>query len=228
VYYFIGSYQNFTFTPEQQGVLDASTHFYAPQSFRDEQGRRILFGWLREGRDDAALQAAGWAGVMSLPRILSLRDGALWMEPAAELTSLRQRHHEVAPQLIEGPHLISEHFSSNALEMLLEIEYNGHCGVRIEDKSYPDERLQINLQTAGVSVEQTAGDHQSTEQCALEPGRHTLHIFIDGSVMEIFIDSRQCITERFYHSTPQQLGLSLFFDKGETRLHQLDVWELQV
>jgi beta-fructofuranosidase len=228
VYYFIGSYQNFTFTPEQQGVLDASMHFYAPQSFRDEQGRRILFGWLREGRNDAAWQAAGWAGVMSLPRVLSLRDGKLAMEPAAELTSLRQRHHEIAPQLIEGPQLISEQFSSNALEMLLEIEYNGHCGVRIEDKSYPDERLQIDLQATGVSVEQTAGDHQSTEQCALEPGRHTLHIFIDGSALEIFIDNRQCTTERFYHSAPQQLSLSLFSNEGETRLHRLDMWELHV
>ncbi len=229
VYYFIGSYQNLTFTPEQQGVLDASPAFYAPQSFRDEQGRRIVFGWLREGRDDAALQAAGWAGVMSLPRILSLHDGKLAMEPAAELTRLRQRHQQIAPQRIEGQQLINEQFTSNALEILMELEYSNdsHCGICLQDQGHPDELLQISMQATGISVAQTAGDQQSAEQCVLEPGRHTLHIFIDGSVLEIFIDNRQCFTQRFYHSAPQQLNLNIFCDKGAFNVRGMDIWELQ-
>lgn len=90
VYYFIEHYEHFTFTWEYQGILDEGTCFYAPQSLRDEQGRWIQPGRLREGRDEAALQVAGWAGVMSLPRVLSLcSDHTLSIEPAAELTRLR-------------------------------------------------------------------------------------------------------------------------------------------
>jgi beta-fructofuranosidase len=230
VYYFIGSYQNFTFTPEQQGILDGSPHFYAPQSIHDEQGRRVLLGWLREDRDTTALQAAGWAGVMSLPRILSLQsDGTLSIEPAAELTHLRLHQRQIAPQLIEGNHIITEQLSSHTLEIILEVEYSlsSHCGLRIQDGSYPDERLQINLQATGLSIEQTGENRTTTSKhCSLEPGRHTLHIFLDGSVMEIFIDNQACLTERFYHSVPQQLSLSVFSNEGEARLHRLDVWNL--
>ncbi|WP_371865753.1 GH32 C-terminal domain-containing protein [Dictyobacter kobayashii] len=53
-----------------------------------------------------------------------------------------------------------------------------------------------------------------------------MHIFLDGSVLEIFIDGRSCLTERFYHSAPQQLNLSIFATDGETTLHRLDAWEL--
>jgi beta-fructofuranosidase len=198
---------------------------------RDEQGRRVLFGWLREDRDAAALQMAGWAGVMSLPRILSLRsDHTLSIEPTAELTRLRHHQHRVAPQFLESNGLVSEQVSSsnNALEIILEVEYSlsSHCGLCIQDRSYPNERLQINLQARGLSIEQTQGNQQSSEQCVLEPGRHKLHIFIDGSVMEIIIDNKSCLTERFYHSAPQQLTVSVFSNEGGARLHQWEIWEL--
>ena len=63
----------------------------------DSKGRRILWGWVREARGEAAYRAAGWAGVMALPRVLSLRqDGTLGTEPAGELKVLRQNHQEMA------------------------------------------------------------------------------------------------------------------------------------
>lgn len=229
VYYFIGSYQNLKFTIEQQGTLDKSQHFYAPQSTRDDQGRRVLFGWLREGRDSAALQVADWAGIMSIPRILSLQsDNTLHMEPAAELGRLRQHQHQIPAQSIKGDQAVIEHLSTNQLEIILEIEYGSsdHCGLRIQDRSYPDEYLQINLQATGLSVEQTDGIQQASEHCPLEAGHHTLHLFLDGSVLEIFIDNQACLTERFYHSRPQQLTLNLFSHNGEATVHQLNIWEL--
>jgi beta-fructofuranosidase len=54
------------------------------------RGRRILLGWLWEGRSKEAQKEAGWAGVMSLPRVLSLNaDGSLCCMPAPALQTLR-------------------------------------------------------------------------------------------------------------------------------------------
>ncbi len=71
--YLTGVFDGERFEPQQRRHLDFGRHyFYAAQSFRDEQGRRVLFGWLPEGRSAAAQVEAGWSGVMSLPRELTL------------------------------------------------------------------------------------------------------------------------------------------------------------
>ncbi|GCE06899.1 glycoside hydrolase family 32 protein [Dictyobacter aurantiacus] len=230
VYYFIGSYQNFTFTPESQGLLDGGRHFYAPQSMRDDQGRRLMFGWLREGRDDTDLLQAGWAGAMSLPRILSLQPGGtLGIEPASEIEQLRLRRHTVEPQTITGQQTVVEQLFSNALEINLDIDSQtaSSCGLILRDSAYPEESIAISLQEMGLNIEANNGHTaQEAEQYSLVIGRHTLRIFLDGSVLEVFIDGRACLTERFYHSAPQQLNLSLFASGGEATLHQMDVWEM--
>ena len=49
-----------------------------------------MFGWMQEGRTDAAAVAAGWSGVMSLPRVVSAgADGSLHQAPAPEVDALR-------------------------------------------------------------------------------------------------------------------------------------------
>ena len=54
----VGEYRDHRFMPEVEHKLDyGDRHFYAPQSFHDGQGRRIIFGWVHEGRSIEA--AAG-------------------------------------------------------------------------------------------------------------------------------------------------------------------------
>ncbi|MCI6888500.1 MAG: glycoside hydrolase family 32 protein [Lachnospiraceae bacterium] len=71
--------------------LDRGTDFYAPQTFQDEQGRRILIGWM--GIPDAdytnPTTEAGWQHALTLPRELTVRDGKLIQQPIAELRQLR-------------------------------------------------------------------------------------------------------------------------------------------
>lgn len=65
-------------------------HFYAPQSFTAADGRRIQFGWAQEARPESAILDAGWCGVMSLPRELTLnRYGQLSASPVDEVDTLR-------------------------------------------------------------------------------------------------------------------------------------------
>ncbi|MCD7895011.1 MAG: glycoside hydrolase family 32 protein [Erysipelotrichaceae bacterium] len=51
--------------------LDYGLDFYAPQTFIDEYGNRIMFGWLR-----MRIPAKGenWCGLFTYPRILSTKD----------------------------------------------------------------------------------------------------------------------------------------------------------
>jgi len=71
--------------------------FYAPKTQIDSQGQRILWGWIPEKRSEAEYSATGWAGMMSLPRVLHLDpDGTLRM---MFLPTLRDLRSPATPQI---------------------------------------------------------------------------------------------------------------------------------
>lgn len=79
---------------------DMGFDFYAPQTFLDEQGRRILIGWmgLPDIRDEYGNPTVqdGWQHILTLPReIFPGKDGAVCQRPVAELEQLRRRSHTV-------------------------------------------------------------------------------------------------------------------------------------
>lgn len=84
-----GELQGFRLVPDSWGELDAGDRLYAPQTYLDESGRRLLFGWLTAHRDPASVGRPS-VGIMSIPRQVTLRGGRLWQTPAAELESCRR------------------------------------------------------------------------------------------------------------------------------------------
>ncbi|HEX9019173.1 MAG TPA: glycoside hydrolase family 32 protein, partial [Anaerolineaceae bacterium] len=89
--YMAGKFSDNHFTPEVAAKLDGGDiFFYAPQAFQDERGRRIAFGWSQEARSLEVQRTAGWAGVMTLPRLLEWRsDGWMGQRPVPEVELLR-------------------------------------------------------------------------------------------------------------------------------------------
>jgi beta-fructofuranosidase len=95
--------------PDSYGLFDLGPRFYAPQSYVTSDGRRLMFGWLREHFEHAVpdgqvsdaqapgTQAPGTqapadrerVGIMSLPRELALVDGRPFQTPAREAESAR-------------------------------------------------------------------------------------------------------------------------------------------
>ena len=77
------------FKATSSGVLDTGPAFYAPQVLPGTD-RTLLWGWAWEiGRTPEQIIQAGWAGLLTFPRELFVRDGDLCSRPAAELTGLR-------------------------------------------------------------------------------------------------------------------------------------------
>ncbi len=53
-----------------------------------------------------------------------------------------------------------------------------------------------------------------------------LRIYLDRSVMEVFANGRQCITQRIYPSRPDSLGVSIFASGGNVKVKRLDAWDM--
>ena len=74
--------------------LDYGFDFYAPQTFTDQQGRRILIGWagMSEEADygNDPIIKEGWQHSLTVPRLLSFSDGILRQYPVPELETAAQ------------------------------------------------------------------------------------------------------------------------------------------
>ena len=73
--------------------LDHGFDFYAPQTFEDDQGRRIMWVWMGIGDTQPEYNnptiARGWQHAMALPRELNFEDGMLKQRPLVEYQTLR-------------------------------------------------------------------------------------------------------------------------------------------
>ncbi|MBR6342591.1 MAG: glycoside hydrolase family 32 protein [Selenomonadaceae bacterium] len=70
--------------------LDRGFDFYAPQVFQHE-GRQILLGWMGmpDRDEDYPTAEKGWVFSLTMPRVLTLRQGHIFSRPARELQELR-------------------------------------------------------------------------------------------------------------------------------------------
>ena len=75
---------------ENYQAIDYGIDFYAPQTLKTPDGRRIMIGWMQNWDTTGyRLEGSKWFSQMSLPRELSIKNGKLYQLPVKELESLR-------------------------------------------------------------------------------------------------------------------------------------------
>jgi beta-fructofuranosidase len=202
------------FHAESEGILDHGA-YYAPKTQLDAKGNRILWGWIQETRPQAEYSAAGWAGMMSLPRRLSIADNQLVMEPAPEASSLRTtaRTGSVIPRLPTAAQEIRITLQPATTAAPFEQSFVDNQGAAILLRADP----QLPPGTANV------GDKEIT---GIASGALDLDIFLDHSVAEIFINHRQAVTQRYYQRTPMEPAVAITLG-GNWQLTKQQAWSLK-
>jgi beta-fructofuranosidase len=220
----VGAYANQRFTPEKEGVVDWGA-YYAAKTMLDAHGNRVLWGWITETRPDADLVVAGWAGAMSLPRVLSLNaQSELQTEVADAVWKLHAAHTSIVPEQ-------SAAIRQKNLDTLRIDDLAAELELHLQPKS--DEftlRLQSDLgDFATISCSNHSGSRQLRVNTLTAPlpgvagSRVRLHAFLDGSVLEIFVNGTTSITARIYQIPSGPLRLKI---EGDAELTSLDVWQM--
>lgn len=235
VSYWTGRYHDRRLHAERKGVVDAGPCFYAPQSFADDRGRRVMIGWLRERRADEALLAAGWAGAMSLPRAVTLLDdGALAFAPVEEVALLRGRH--VARPLAEGP-LELNGIPGDACEIVIRTDHAPSGPIALEVLRSPDgaERTTIRLDPAegALTLDTTNASESSLafgdNARSMVPGVAgrplEMRVFVDRSIVEVFVNERVAVSGRAYPAANAPRGVMLA--AATAGPGTIDVWEMR-
>jgi beta-fructofuranosidase len=246
--YLMGSYVDHKFEQQIAGQIDYGSVAYAQKTMADDKGRRIWWAWIREKRSASAQVAAGWAGVMSLPKVLTMQaDGKLGVEPVAELKALRRTRKTIASQPINpNSPLLLEKISGDCVEIAVSIDLGNaqQAGLRVRYTSDGSEQTLIGYDressnlfcdtTQSSSDPETSGSLAPRANRGIQKGSLSLskgellqlRVFVDAPVLETFANGKVSLSERVYPSNPASLGIGLFAKGGSAQLHSMEVWEL--
>ena len=223
---------------------------HAPSAYPDGAGGVVVIFNVNEGKP-----TDGWNRMMSLPRRLTLRPNGtfnpLHIEPAGDVESLRGEHLHVGPtDLPANQEVVLENVRGDAMELVAEIapqtgqtiELNvlrspgGEEVTRIQ--CFRDRGLRIvrrqepTVVSIDTSRSTTAGDVlvRPPETAQVEMAQNeplTLRVFIDRSIVEVFVNGRQCVTARVYPDREDSLGVSLRAQGKAARLTSLNAWQMK-
>lgn len=205
--YFVGDldYATGRFHPITTGEIDWGYDYYAPQSFLDEKGRRIIVAWANAWdwmpwfKDWGPTFKEHWCGSFALPREVRLRnDYTLRFIPVEEYKQLRYGETQVKGLTIDAG--MPCRFNAGdgiAYEAIMDINLTETTADQFElwlrcSDTYKTV-VHFNLAKSMMWVDRNQADGWSSGISRstirlMEESTMRIHLYVDQSSMEIFTD----------------------------------------
>ncbi|BDR59841.1 glycoside hydrolase family 32 protein [Lactobacillus xylocopicola] len=210
--YFVGemNYSKNSFTHGAFSELDHGHDFYAAQTTLTPDNRRIVIAWFGMWDAEFPEQADGWAGALTLPRELTLKDNHLYMRPITELKSLRKEKFVDLNRILTNEQISVA--DAQHIELLLEVAVSEWSGKEFALTMKSGQQNLITVlfkkQTSKVIVkradkaENDSDRYGKLKNCT----KLKIRIFIDTSSMEFFFNDGELVfSERYYTETKPSL-----------------------
>ncbi len=244
--YWMGKSDGHRFIPtdKQPLRLDLINQFLSPSVARDVKGRYVAIGIIPETRSSSDQMLAGWSHVFSLPREWYLtKQGRLGQRPHPDLKSLRGREtylHNLKIPASGNLHL--SEISGEAMEIILRINPGENMDMGLSLRSSPDNqeatviyydsgKQEVVLDRSLSRNERTAPAQTQRVDRASYPIKPqeglTLHVFLDHSVLECFINDQDAFATRIYPSRKDSIGVWLLAPGGSVMVSSLLAWKMQ-
>jgi beta-fructofuranosidase len=232
----VGERDGTRFRPTRVQRLDLGPDLYAPCVYEDARGRVVSWGWCWEARSLERQREAGWAGVLSWPRELTVVDGVLHVRPLPETVELRgQERRIVAVPSDDG--WCADGAEGDALELEVTLgPAADRLAIRIRRAPQLEEvtTIEVDRQAGELWVDR---DRSSLDPEALggrvggsmgvaTAGDLHLRIVVDRSIVEVFAADRVALTARIYPIRADSLGVEVVGQPSAVADVALRAWTL--
>jgi beta-fructofuranosidase len=176
--------------------IDRGFDFYAPQTFEDSKGRRIVIGWM--GVPDAVDHKNPtidkfWQHQLTIPRELILKNDKIYQIPVAELEVLRKGV-AYKNEISLNDKSILDIFESNTFELKIDFINSKEFQISLREDctlSYKNKVFKLELGKSGYGRDMRAVEIDSV---------NSIRIFSDNSSLEIFLnDGEEVFSTRIYN-----------------------------
>ena len=250
--YLLGDYnqQSHKFKPYAHGRFNhgmvSPGGVHAPSAAADGQGGVINILNINDGESSRE-----WDQIMSLAQQLTLGpDAQLRIAPVEAVKSLRENHQHLGETVLSANQdVVLASIKGNTMELSVEIDPKMSRWVQLNVLRSPnaeeqtsitfynfDRKLSVWYDTPGVIT--LDGTRSSTkpdtwirppERAGMKRGDGPLklRVFLDRSVVEVFVNEKLYLAMRVYPDRDDSIGISLRAQGREAMLKSLDAWQLK-
>lgn len=216
--------------------MDFGMDYYAPQSLIDDKNRRIVIAWMQMWDRTLPTHDLGhqWAGSMTLPRELRVRNNRLVQRPVSEVYSqLEYRYGSENIQVTKEPvvfhHLIRD---NTYMQVVADLSQAQSFTVQLAKKE--SQYLSLKYETTstiftfsrknfGYEIKGGEPEIIDTRSFPVELVNQQLilEVFRDTNSIEVFVNGQEVLSATFYE---KEKGADLvFFSEGKTRIGSFEV-----
>ena len=203
--------------PEEKAFRewDHGFDFYAPQTFQDGKGRRILIGWMglpdvEEEYTNPTAKDEGWQHCLTIPREITLHDGRLYQYPVEEMEALRGRCCE-----IDETQKNIEVWKPFELDLKLD---SRKCRISVGD----DLMFEADGREACLRLSEKAGAGRKQRKAVIPSGRlKELRMLVDTTAVEIYLNHGEVVSSTRYYPEKTTQVVKLEADKIQGHIYEL-------
>lgn len=214
-------------------LFDYGFDFYAPQVINTPEGKKVLIALL-DMPDAKPLKTEKWSGMMTIPRELEFLNGQLVTKPLKSLEQLRIEPVYYKNQKINGEKILPQIFgSAYEMELQADLTHSKLFGVKL--------RVSETQETV-ISYDKTKGvlllhrDKSSNQEFDIKGQREVavplvnnllkLHIFVDKSSVEVFVNDGQAVLSSRIYPADEAIDV-VFTSDGDAKLNYLNYYKLK-
>ena len=172
---------------------DRGFDFYAPQTFEDEKGRRILIAWMGMPEKSNPTIAHGWQHALTVPREVFLKNKKVMQYPVEELKQLRGKEWYLAPGET------SEELACYDVE--IELGKDDNLEIIVSEGMRITYGKETELFTLKFDKDKDLGCRRNERNVKLKKCEK-IRMLMDTSCMELYINGgEEVFTTRFYTKT---------------------------
>lgn len=237
--YWVGGFVNERFVPDHQFPqnLEVINRLLSPSVAEDEEGRIVAIAIIPDEISGEAAYQKGWSHLYSIPRVWNLIDGKLVQSPHPALESLRAPTSNKFNAVIANGQSVKLSAGQQQYELNAEIDPNKADKFGFVLHKNPDKsefsKIYYDVRSKEIVVDQR---HSSTKKGIPQTVRRDaltlntaapirFHVFVDGSVVEIFINDQYAFTTRIFPSKKNSDQLEIFSEGGGIKV-KTEFWKI--
>ena len=173
-----------------QAFLDEGLDLYAPQTTLDKFGNRILIGWMRM---PVACEGENWIGMMSLPRVVNVKNDEVYFTIPEYIDKLFNKKVELSEFNAEEAYKLNVTLNE---ESILNI---GGYKISVNKDKIVADRIEVfpELKRKGRVFNSSKLN-----------GKYELKIYIDNGIIEIFINEGKYVISNIVYNLKSNIEVS--------------------